>query len=81
MILQVITPNNTSFDLKVNIPQNYVGKEVHCLFYIEDEAKKNIEIIEKKKKPSDCFGILNDKEAKKFESHINKMRAEWDRNI
>lgn len=74
MILQVITPKSITIDLSVNIPQNYVGKEVHCLFYIKEEIDNTEEISDKKKKPSDFLGILNEKEAKKFEAHIKKIR-------
>ncbi len=40
-----------------------------------NESKLNTEEnTEKKKKPSDFLGILNEKEAKKFEAHIKKIR-------
>ncbi len=81
MILQVITPQQEKFDLPVSLPKDYLGKQVHCLFYIEEEAK--IVPIQKTldKKPSDFFGILTATEGAKFEKHIQKMREEWNRSI
>lgn len=74
MILQVITPEKETFDLPVSLPKSYLGKEVHCLFYIEEEAK-NISIpAPSDKKPSDFFGILNQEESEKFEKHIQQIR-------
>ncbi len=50
MILQVNTPQNETYDLKISFPKDYVGKKVHCLFYIEEEAKSNITISIQQKK-------------------------------
>lgn len=44
MILQVITPESETYDLKISFPKDYVGKQVHCLFYIEEEAKNNVSV-------------------------------------
>ena len=81
MILQVITPEKETFDMKVSLPQNYLGKEVHCLFYIEEEARNVPVSAISNKKPSDFFGILNLQESESFEKHIQQIRNEWDRNI
>ena len=81
MILQVITPQQESFNLTVSLPKNYLGKQVHCLFYIEEEAKTISVTSPAKKKPSDFFGILTTTEGEKFHHHIEQIRAEWDRNI
>lgn len=81
MVLQVITPQEEKFDLPVSFPKSYLGKEVHCLFYIEEEAKNIPVSTPSKKKPSDFFGIFTDKEGEKFEKHIQQIRNEWDRNI
>ncbi len=81
MILQVITPQKESFDLHVNFPKDYLGKQVHCLFYVEEEAKNVSVSAPSNKKPSDYFGILTQKEGEKFHQHIQEMRSEWDRSI
>jgi hypothetical protein len=81
MILQVITPQKETFDLPVSLPKDYLGKQVHCLFYIEEEAK-NVTISKlSNKKPSDFFGIFNKEEADQFEKHTTQIRSEWDRTI
>jgi hypothetical protein len=81
MILQVITPQQESFDLPVSLPKDYMGKQVHCIFYIEEEAK-NISIATTgKKKPSDFFGILTKAEGEQFHQHIEQIRGEWNRSI
>ena len=82
MILQVITPKNETCDLRVSFPKDYVGKQVHCLFYIEEEAKNKILITPaKEKKPSDFFGTLSLEEGEKMQTYITQSRNERDRNI
>lgn len=81
MILQVITPQKETFDLPVSLPKDYLGKQVHCLFYIEEEAKSVSVSKPSNKKPSDFFGIFNKEEGERFEKHIKQMRNEWDRDI
>jgi len=81
MILQVITPQKEEFDLPVSLPKSYLGKEVHCLFYIEEEAKNIPVPASTNKQPSDYFGIFTREESEKFEKHIQQIRNEWDRNI
>lgn len=81
MILQVITPQQESFDLPVSLPKDYLGKQVYCLFYIEEEANHVSVSAPSDKKTSDFFGIFNKEEADQFEKHTQQIRGEWDRNI
>jgi len=82
MVLQVITPQNETYDLKVSFPKDYVGKQVHCLFYTEEEAKNNNSVnMPQKKKPSDFFGTMSKEEGEKMQAHITQSRNEWDRTI
>ena len=81
MKLQVITPHQETFNLPVSLPKNYLGKQVHCLFYIEEEAKTISVTAPAKKKPSDFFGILTKTEGEKFQQHIEQIRGEWEKNI
>ena len=82
MILQVIVPQNETYDLKVSFPKDYVGKQVHCLFYIEEEAKTNASVSNiQKKKPSDFFGTLSLEEGEKMQDYVNQSRSEWERTI
>jgi hypothetical protein len=82
MILQVIVPQKETYDLKVSFPKDYVGKQVHCLFYIEEEVKNNAPItMLPKKKPSDFFGTMSREEGEKMQAYMTQNRNEWDRNI
>ena len=58
MVQTVVTPQKTNFDMSVSLPSDYVGKEVHVLFYIDEEVKKTTASVLPKKKPSDFFGTL-----------------------
>lgn len=84
MAVQVITPQQESFDLHVSLPKEYLGRQVHCLFYIEEEAKSvAISPVPATKPPqkkrSDFAGIFTQKEADSFEKHTQRTRKEWDR--
>ncbi len=81
MIQTVVTPQKQDFDMAVSLPADYIGKEVHVLFYIDDEVKKTTTSILPKKKPSDFFGILTKEEGENFDKHIQQIRDEWDRNF
>jgi hypothetical protein len=81
MVQTIVRPKESSFDMTVSLPTDYIGKEVHVLFYIDDEINMTTSTVLPKKKPSDFFGILNKEEGDKFDNHINKIRTEWDRNI
>jgi len=81
MILKVVTPEKENFDLSISFPKNYLGKKVHCLFYVEEEVNKVPDSELSNKKPSDFFGILSKEEGEKFHQHIEQIRHEWERNI
>jgi hypothetical protein len=67
--------------MEVSLPNDYIGKDVHVLFYIEEEVKTTTSRVITSKKPSDFFGILNKEEGEYFENHIHNIRTEWNRNI
>lgn len=81
MVLQIITPQKETFNLPVSLPKDYLGKQVHCLFYTEEEAKTVPINNSTKQKPSDFFGILSKVEGEKFDKHVEEARGGWDRNI
>jgi len=81
MVQTVVTPQKTNFDMSVSLPLDYVGKEVHVLFYIDEEVKNTTASVLPKKKPSDFFGILTKEEGERFQQHIQQIRGEWDRDI
>ncbi len=81
MVQALVTPKKTKFNMSVLLPADYVGKEVHVLFYIDEEIKRTTASVLPKKKPSDFFGTLSREEGKKMQAYINKSRNEWERNI
>ena len=81
MVQTVVTPQKTNFDMSVSLPLDYVGKEVHVLFYIDEEVKNTTASVLPKKKTSDFFGILTKEEGERFQQHIQQIRGEWDRDI
>ena len=81
MIQTVVTPQKTTFDMSISLPADYVGKEVHVLFYIDEEVKNTTASVLPKKKPSDFFGTLSQEEGEKMQAYITKSRNEWERNF
>ena len=82
MVQTLVKPKKTDFNMTVSLPKDYVGKDVHVLFYIDEEVK-NTTVTEKptKKKASDFIGILSKKEGEKMQKYITKSRNEWERNF
>jgi hypothetical protein len=77
MVKTLIVP--TENILHIEIPNNYIGKEVEILLYAKEELIDNK--IESKKKASDFKNIFTKEEGKLFDTYISKIRNEWDRNI
>ena len=76
MIRATLTPQNT--DIKIVMPQAYVGRQVEVLVYALDE-------LAGEDKPSytlaDLWGKLSDESAQKLHQHTAEMRNEWHRDI
>ena len=77
MIQTVVTPNKSIFDMEVSLPENYIGKIVNVIFYIDEEVKKTTTKLLPEKKPSDFFGTLSEELGDKMHVHANKVRNEW----
>lgn len=45
MIRTIVTPPQMQFDMSVSLPNDYVGKQVHVLFYIDDEVKNTTTFV------------------------------------
>lgn len=80
MIQTVVTPKTENFDMSVSLPGEYVGKEVHVIFYTEDEIKTTTASILPLKKPSVFFGTLSTEEGEKMHSYLNNSRNEWEKD-
>lgn len=81
MIQTVVTPPQANFDMKVALPDNYVGKKVHVFFYIDEEVQETTAALLPKKKPSEFFGTLSLEDGEKMQAYLSKSRDEWERNI
>ncbi len=81
MVQTIVTPQKTNLDLSVLLPDNYVGKQVHVLFYTDDEMSNTKASVGPKKKPSDYFGTLSLEEGEKLQQYIIESRNEWERDI
>jgi hypothetical protein len=81
MAVQVITPQQESFDLHVSLPKEYLGRQVHCLFYIEEEAKSVAISPVPATKPSQkrCL-ILLEYSPKKKQTHSKSTLNELAKN-
>ncbi len=81
MVQTIITPEKANLDISVLLPETYVGKQVHVLFYTDDEVNNAVASVPLKKKPSDFFGTLSEEEGEKLQQYIIQSRNEWERDI
>ena len=77
MIKTTITPIKS--DYLLNIPSNYIGKELEIFIYAKDEI--TVENNVKKSISSKYKGILTKEEADNYQLHITNSRLEWERDI
>ena len=78
MIQTTIIPENTT--VNITVPENYVGKKVYAIFYIDEEITQNGVTISDQK-PSDFFGTLSPEEGAKMHLYATEIRKEWNRDI
>ncbi len=81
MVQRIVTPKKANIDISVLLPDDYIGKEVHVLFYTDDEVNKTTASVLPKRKPSDFFGTLSTEEGEKLHKYIIQSRNEWERDI
>ena len=77
MIRTIITPQQTN--ISINIPSNYIGKQIEVLLYAIDEVE-----LEKTNAPlnaSKYKGIFSKKEGETLNDFITRARNEWERDI
>ena len=77
MIKTIVTPQNNS--LYLEIPNNYIGREIEVLLYAKDELEE--ETIKPKKTMANFTGILSESEYQSLKSHTEQARTEWNRNF
>jgi hypothetical protein len=77
MIKTVVVPQNNS--LYLEIPNNYIGKEIEVLLYALDEL--DVEKSAPIKTMANFTGVLSDDEYQSLKSHTEQARKEWNRDI
>jgi hypothetical protein len=80
MIQTIVTPQKKDFDMTVSLPSDYVGKEIHVLFYKAEEVQRTKASVLRKKKPSDFFGTLSLSDGEKMQVYVTQTRNEWKRD-
>ena len=76
MVRTIITPIQKN--ILIEVPQNYVGKQIEVLLYAVDELEKKESV---KNNAADFRGIFSKEEGAKFNEYIKQSRDEWERNI
>lgn len=77
MIRTVIKPDKGY--IKLEIPKEYVGKEIEVTYLPLNEVNKATSKPQKTMK--DFWGILSDETATKLQEHVIKSRDEWERSF
>lgn len=78
MLCKIVRPTNRHIPL--DIPGEYVGKEIEITYLLLEEPNSKKQ-EPSKKKMKDFWGILSDDAAVKLHTHVAKSRDEWERNI
>ena len=76
MIQTIITPQKASFNMKVSLPYEYVGKQVRVSFYLDEEIMNCSDSLNNKHKPSDFFGTLSEEDGNKMQEYLTQSRNE-----
>ena len=72
MIKTIVIPHNNN--LRVSIPDNYVGKEIEVSLCFRKEW-----VV--KKTMADYTGILSESDYQSLKTHTDEARKEWNRDI
>ncbi|MEA5140050.1 hypothetical protein [Arcicella rigui] len=75
MIKTSAVPLNSSYNL--TIPNNYIGKKIEIIIYALDEVEEQTTLPTKTKLSEKYRGILSKEQGDNLDSHISKMRGEW----
>jgi len=77
MIRTIVRPKSN--EITLDIPEEYIGKEVEITYLSLDE------LYEEKQKPAksmkDFWNIISDEAALKFHNYVKQSRDEWERSI
>ncbi len=82
MIQTTVRSDANGTDVRIPIPAEYAGKELHILLYSDDEVAQVLPKTDAtKRKPSSFFGTLSKEEGEKLQEHVRKSREEWERDF
>jgi hypothetical protein len=74
MVRTILRPEHT--DIRLSIPETYVGKPIEVTFLALDELERQPE-----KSMSDFFGLLPGEAYLSLKKHTELARREWDRDL
>jgi hypothetical protein len=74
MIRTILRPEHT--DIRLSIPDTYVGRPIEITFLALDELERRPE-----KNMSDFFGLLSGDAYWALKKHTESARKEWDRGF
>lgn len=78
MIRTLVIPQQPN--ISIQVPQNYIGKQIEVLLYAVDELIEEEKIV----KPNNAAkykGIFSKEEGEKFNQYLKQARNEWDRDF
>ncbi len=80
MIRTIITPLNT--DLHIDLPIDYIGKQLEVLVFATDETNKvNGKAKNKPGVMAQFWGVISKETGEEMHKHIEQSRSEWERDI
>jgi hypothetical protein len=74
MIRTILRPEHT--DIRLSIPETYVGKPVEVTFLALDELEH-----QPQRNMNDFFGLLSGDAYSSLKKHTESARKEWDRDF
>ena len=83
MVRTVITPSQT--DVRLAIPENYIGKKVEVTFFALEELFEDKQPhlcfaqSAMQKTLGDFFGVLAENDFQQLKEYTTQARKEWDR--
>ncbi|GAB3419572.1 hypothetical protein [Niabella aquatica] len=77
MIRTIVRPKSN--EITLDIPEEYIGKEIEITYLTLDELYGEKQKPEKSMK--DFWGTISDEAASKFHNYIKQSRDEWERRI
>jgi hypothetical protein len=74
MVRTIITPEDTN--IRLSIPEDYVGKTIEVTFLSLDELEEHSPVT-----LGDLWGTLSEEDALQLKEHTRQAREEWDRDF